>query len=197
MEERERIKPLVPAFPQDLIQGLSLFIPLANHDLVVLDLASGKGEVLEELQARGYKSVGIESQEENCRLSKEKGFKVICDSCTNLASLSLPKDIGAIWAGRAFEKIELNVIESLLNISHLIMPDAAPLFFSIPKQREIAGSNTTYIKEYLKLFLANQGFTILNEWTEAGPNGASWWSVIAISKGKLSTDELPNLGSKT
>lgn len=183
----EKITPLTPGFPPIFIPAFSQFLNLANRDLKVLTLESGQKEVLEELRARGFSPIGIESDPKICKELTENGFEIICDTSKKLSMIKLPDKIGAVWAGGVFKTTDLQNFELQLNIVHLILPDQAPFYFSIPYERP-ANSAPSSLEDLEKLLNA-RGFDILNEWDETDSEGKKWLCLLCTTRSKGGSDD--------
>ncbi|MFS4459718.1 hypothetical protein [Bdellovibrio sp. HCB2-146] len=183
----EKITPLTPGFPALYIPAFSQFLDLANRDLKVLTLESGQKEVLEELRARGFHPVGIESDPETCKELKESGFEVVCATTNKLAMIKLPDKIGSVWAGGAFRNTDLQNFELQLNIIHLILPDKAPFYFSIPYDRP-PDAVPSSLNDLEKL-LSARGFGVLNEWDETDLEGNKWLCILCTTRSEGGSDD--------
>jgi len=144
----------------------------------VLEIGFGSGDLLEILNQKGYKGVGIDFSGDACRalLARHQGeklnFRIMAQAETELAEWLEKFDI--IMAFEVLEHIE-NDLEALLRW-HNLAADGGHLLLSVPAharkydaEDHVAGHARRYEKQELINKLSVTGFTVLKFYSYGYP----------------------------
>ncbi|WP_413584423.1 hypothetical protein [Bdellovibrio sp. HCB274] len=151
--------------PPEALRSVQSFLSFVNTDQTILVIGSGVGTLPEKFRKRGFDVVIVEENRERIEKWRGEGYQVIEGTPANLGTLKLPKDIGGIWAGSAFEHSSEADLEHSLEVLHLILPNKGALFLSVPKGagevREGGQVTRFYSEQEIRKVLEDRHFSIV------------------------------------
>lgn len=152
--------------PREVLKSVEVFLAFIDLSHLVLVIGAGSGELLEKFKKRGFRVVCVEADKELCQKWQERGFEMIEGTPAKLGTLELPKDIGGIWAGSAFEHISDWDLEHALEVMRLILPNEGSLFLSVPrgKGQVMNGAEITqfYSEDEFRKLLTDRHYNIVH-----------------------------------
>jgi SAM-dependent methyltransferase len=128
---------------EDRVRGLRGFYLTAIGDRQpVLDLRSGRGELLDLLAEAGVPASGLEADPALAARSREKGHEVVAED--PLAHLSaLPEGLlGAIFASGLVEHLDFDGLQRLLAVARRALATGGVLIFESVNPHSVAGFKT-------------------------------------------------------
>ncbi|WP_413574779.1 hypothetical protein ACLVWU_11170 [Bdellovibrio sp. HCB290] len=151
--------------PPEVLHSVQSFLSFVNIDQTILVIGSGANTLPDKFRKRGFDVVIVEDNPERIEKWRGEGYQVIEGAPAALGTLRLPKVIGGIWAGSAFEHTSEVDLEHSLEVLHLILPNKGALFFSVPKGTgEVrTGDQVTqfYSEAEIRKMLEDRHFTIV------------------------------------
>ncbi|WP_413581823.1 hypothetical protein [Bdellovibrio sp. HCB288] len=119
--------------PPEAQSSVQSFLSFVNIDQTILVIGAGINNLPEKFSKRGLKIVIVENHPDRIEKWRSAGYQVIEGAPEELGVLKLPKEIGGIWAGSAFEHKSDTDLEHTLEVLHLILPNKGALFLAVPK----------------------------------------------------------------
>ncbi|MBO9665636.1 MAG: hypothetical protein J7501_02340 [Bdellovibrio sp.] len=152
--------------PPEALKSVQSFLYFVEISQTILVIGTGPNDLLDKFKKRGFNVAVVESDATRIKKWKAEGYEIIEGKFEDVGSLKLPKDIGGIWAGSAFEHMAQSDLEHTLEVLHLILPNKGALFLSVPKGqgelREGARVIQFYSEEDLRKVLEDHNYNIVN-----------------------------------
>ncbi len=103
---------------EDVKEKQRIYVDYFKDVKKVLDLGCGRGEFLELLKEKGINSYGIDTNELNVSMCKEKGLDVIkTDGISHLKSLE-DDSLGGVFAAQVVEHLEAGDIIEMIRLAY-------------------------------------------------------------------------------
>lgn len=110
---------------------LSLFPPPSDNGAII-DIGSGRGEMLELLIAAGYKAIGVDMDTNMIDLCRSKGLPVVQDNGIHYLSTTEDDSLRGIFCAQVVEHLLTPELERLIELCHQkLMPNAVVVIETI------------------------------------------------------------------
>ena len=127
---------------------LSFYVPLlTSMPKTVLEIGSGRGELLQMLQAGGIDSYGVDLDEAMVEAAREKNLKAFLgNGISHLASLE-DNSLGAVIAIQVVEHIVRKDLESLIEMCRKKVAPGGRVIFETINPRSLLALSSNYFRD--------------------------------------------------